>query len=342
MKQYHQLLRHILNEGVQKPPSRKNMPGTLSHFGYQFRHNLGEGFPLLTTKKVSFKNIVVELLWFLRGNTNIKYLLDNGVNIWNQDAYRYYLKKWEGVNSAEVEKYEYEEFIDRLRKDLPVEPTNGDCGYQYGRTWRNLEGYIVDDRPPLFDSHHKWVELDQFKRVIKRLREKPYSRRNILSSVSPLHDQELALYWCHTLCQFNVRPGEDGKPKYLDLQLYQRSGDVFLGVPYNIASYALLLEIVAALCGLQPGEFIHTFGDVHIYDNHRDAVKEQLSRNPKKYNLPTVDLPLNINEKVDVDDSEEFQDFIESLHWSDFLLEGYESYPAIKAELKTGLNLKQK
>jgi thymidylate synthase len=260
MYQYHQLLQHILDKGVQKHD--RTGTGTISVFGYQMRFDLGEGFPLVTTKKVHLKSIIHELLWFLKGETNIKYLKENGVSIWDE---------WADVD--------------------------GELGPVYGKQWRSWEG-----------AGGKTV--DQVSELIEQIKKNPDSRRLIISAWNVADLPKMALMPCHTLFQFYVA---DGK---LSCQLYQRSADVFLGVPFNIASYALLTMMIAQVCDLQPGEFVHTFGDVHIYNNHLEQVKLQLSRKP--YPLPTM----KINPSV--------KDIFE-FRFEDFTLENYQSHPAIKA-----------
>ena len=366
MKQYLDLLKTIKAEGVYKPAARENMPGTRSLFGYQFRHNLADGFPLLTTKKISFKNVVTELLWFLRGDTNIKYLVDNGCNIWNEDAYNYYLKKCREQRMDMA--LSFKNFILHIKGEqneicgmleLPNNYILGDCGFQYGRVWREWEKPIKlkSDPNPL-------AGVDQIKTLIEGLKNNPESRRHIVTAIDPAHDQELALYWCHAMFQFNCRPltqeekiqwvlintdvelenlyiyEETLKPStpkyYLDCQLYQRSADSVLGVPYNIASYALLTHIIAEICNMVPGEFIHSFGDVHIYDNHEDAVEELLSRTP--CTLPTLKLSKDVDWRYIISlPTHRLDELLEYLTPNDFKLEGYDPYPAIKAELSTGL-----
>jgi thymidylate synthase len=315
MKQYLELLKAIRERGTHKPAAREGMPGSTSLFGYQLRHNLADGFPLLTTKRVSFKNIVTELIWFLNGNTDIKYLVDRGCNIWNEDAYNYYLKQvkallpitaYDKAGLVKTVPLTFEEFIEVIKGDKVRSVKSillGDCGYQYGKTWRDFNG------------------VDQITRVISSLKNNPESRRHIVTAIDPSNDEKLALYWCHSMFQFNCRPIEEGYA--LDIQVYQRSADVFLGVPYNIASYALLVEVMAKLVGMVPGELIHTFGDVHIYDNHQEGVEEQLSREPK--GLPR----LIINEDIPGD--------LKGIDPNGFELEGYEPYPGIKGKLSTGL-----
>lgn len=409
MKQYIELLKTIQEKGTYKPAARANMPGTQSLFGYQFRHNLADGFPLLTTKKISFKNVVTELLWFLRGDTNIKYLVDNGCNIWNEDAYNYYLKQ------CKLNDYShpmgFEAFVSNI-KNGPQERVKesflgkgyylGDCGFQYGRVWRewgekNIPSGVLkitetnftpaqkaefmqewdkacrSSKPVIVQDSRFEIQtltrrIDQIQTLIEGLKNNPESRRHIVTAIDPAHDQDLALYWCHAIFQFNCRPltheekvqwvmrntdvemenlhiyEETLKPStpkyYLDCQLYQRSADSFLGVPFNIASYALLTHIIAKICNMIPGEFIHSFGDLHIYDNHREQVAEQLIREPKE--LPTLKLGENVDWKQDIDIILTSIDLLPKEARSNFFaLENYNPEPAIKAELSTGL-IKQK
>lgn len=262
MQQYHDLLQHILDKGQQK--SDRTGTGTMSVFGYQMRFNLEDGFPMVTTKKLHLKSIIHELLWFIKGDTNVKYLQENGVRIWDEWA----------------------------RAD-------GSLGPVYGKQWRqweNKEGEV----------------FDQLMDVIHQIKTNPDSRRMIVSAWNVGELKEMALMPCHALFQFYVA---DGK---LSCQLYQRSADVFLGVPFNIASYALLTMMIAQVCDLKPGEFIHSFGDVHIYSNHMDQVKEQLSRKP----FPLPQMKINPERK-------NITDFI----FEDFTLENYQSHPHIKAEV---------
>ena len=260
MQQYLGLLQHILDNGVQK--SDRTSTGTISCFGYQMRFDLEKGFPLVTTKKVHLKSIVYELLWFLKGETNIAYLKENGVSIWDEWA-----------------------------------DEQGELGPVYGKQWRSWEG--KDGKV-----------VDQVSDLIAQIKKNPDSRRLIISAWNVADLPEMALMPCHTIFQFYVAEGK------LSCQLYQRSADVFLGVPFNIASYALLTMMVAQVCGLEPGEFVHTFGDVHIYNNHLEQVKLQLSRDP--FPLPTMKLNPAVKNIFD-------------FNFSDFTLENYQSHPAIKA-----------
>jgi thymidylate synthase len=262
MKQYLDLLQHILDNGVRKDD--RTGTGTLSVFGYQTRFDLRHTFPVLTTKKLHLKSIIYELLWFLQGDTNVKYLQDHGVRIWNEWA-----------------------------------DENGDLGPIYGaqwRSWRAADGSTVD----------------QISNVIEAIKTSPFSRRHIVSAWNAAEIDRMALPPCHTLFHFYVANGE------LSCQLYQRSADVFLGVPFNIASYALLTRMVAQVCGLQPGEFVHTFGDAHLYLNHIEQARLQLSRDP----LPLPVMKINPQVKSIFD-----------FKYEDFDLVGYQSHPHIKAEI---------
>ncbi len=260
MQQYLNLLQHILDTGNHK--TDRTGTGTQSVFGYQMRFDLAKGFPLVTTKKVHLKSIIYELLWFLKGETNIAYLKEHGVKIWDEWA-----------------------------------DENGELGPVYGKQWRSWEG--KDGKV-----------IDQVSELIEQIKKNPDSRRLIISAWNVGELSEMALMPCHNMFQFYVA---DGK---LSCQLYQRSADVFLGVPFNIASYALLTMMIAQVCDLKPGEFVHTFGDVHIYNNHMEQVKLQLSRQP--FPLPTMKLNLAVKD-------------IFEFRYEDFTLENYECHPAIKA-----------
>jgi thymidylate synthase len=269
MQQYLDLLQHILDSGVTK--TDRTGTGTISCFGYQMRFDLSKGFPLVTTKKLHLKSIVHELLWFLKGETNIKYLKDHGVSIWNEWA-----------------------------------DENGELGPVYGKQWRSWEG-----------ANGKVI--DQISDAIRQIKNNPDSRRIIVSAWNVADLPEMALMPCHSLFQFYVAPAnssEKGERGKLSCQLYQRSADVFLGVPFNIASYALLTMMMAQVCDLDCGDFIHTFGDVHIYNNHLEQVRLQLSRTP--YPLPTLKLNPAVKNIFD-------------FKYEDFTLENYQHHPAIKA-----------
>ena len=283
MKQYLDLIRKVLNEGTKKED--RTGTGTISYFGYQMRFNLEDGFPLVTTKKVHLKSIIHELLWFIHGDTNIKYLVDNGVSIWNDWPYKKY------TESPEFNGESMEEFIEKIKNDDEFAKKWGDLGPVYGKQWRNFEG------------------VDQLKNIIDEIKRNPDSRRLIVSSWNPKEVPNMALPPCHSLYQFYVI---DGK---LSLQLYQRSGDIFLGIPFNIASYALLLMMVAKVTGLKPGTFVHTIGDAHIYLNHIEQVNLQLSREP--FPLPKMII------HRDTDNIEDFK-------YEDFELVDYQCHGRIK------------
>ena len=297
MQQYHDLLKHIKAQGFEK--SDRTGTGTTSVFGYQMRYNLADGFPLLTTKKVFTKGIIHEVLWFIKGSTNIQYLVQNGVGIWNEWPFQSYLKQLELEDKfpkyTPQWKAELKAFVERIKTDDAFAAQYGELGPVYGKQWRNFEG------------------VDQLQNVIDDIKAKPDSRRLIVSAWNPKDIPVMAksgLPPCHTLFQFYVA---DGK---LSCQLYQRSADVFLGVPFNIASYALITHMVAQVCGLAVGDFIHTLGDAHIYSNHFDQVKEQLSR--EFYDLPQLKLNPNINSIFD-------------FTYADITIENYQCHPAIKA-----------
>lgn len=297
MKQYHDLLKHILANGNVK--SDRTGTGTTSVFGYQMRFDLQEGFPLLTTKKVFTKGIIHEVLWFIKGSTNIQYLVQNGVGIWNDWPFQSYLKQHNLEEKfpkyTDAWKAEMKTFVERVKTDDDFAKQYGELGPVYGKQWRDFEG------------------VDQLQNVIDDIKAKPNSRRLIVSAWNPKDIPVMAksgLPPCHTIFQFYVANGK------LSCQLYQRSADVFLGVPFNIASYALITHMVAQVCGLEVGEFVHTFGDAHIYSNHFDQVKEQLSRD--FYELPRIKL------------NPEIQSIFE-FTYEDISIENYQCHPAIKA-----------
>ncbi|MCB0636022.1 MAG: thymidylate synthase [Lewinella sp.] len=297
MQAYHQLLRHILATGVRK--SDRTGTGTLSVFGYQLRCDLNEGFPLLTTKKVHFKSIVHELLWFIQGDTNIAYLVRNGVNIWNEWPFQHWLESTEQADRfpkySDEWKAQLKGFIEKVKTDDEFAQAWGELGPVYGRQWRNFSG------------------VDQLKDVVEHIKRSPDSRRHIVTAWNPPDIPEMAkagLPPCHTMFQFYVAEGK------LSCQLYQRSADVFLGVPFNIASYALLTHMVAQVCGLEVGDFVHTFGDAHLYSNHMEQTRLQLGREPRP--LPR----LRLNPEV--------QDLF-AFTFADVELIGYDPHPAIKA-----------
>ena len=283
MKQYLDLIRTVLEKGSKKED--RTGTGTLSYFGYQMRFDLSDGFPLLTTKKVHLKSIIHELLWFVKGDTNIKYLVDNGVSIWNDWPFKKYSE------SDEYQGEDMQTFVEKIKNDDEFAKKWGNLGPVYGKQWRNFDG------------------IDQLKNVIEQIKTNPDSRRLIVSSWNPKEIPFMALPPCHSLYQFYVC---DGK---LSLQLYQRSGDIFLGIPFNIASYSLLLMMVAEVCGLKPGTFVHTIGDAHIYSNHMEQVHIQLEREP--YPLPKMVIKRHV-------------DNIEDFEYDDFELQDYKCWPKIK------------
>ena len=297
MKQYLDLIRHIRDNGVLKED--RTGTGTKSIFGYQMRFDLSEGFPLVTSKKVHLKSILHELLWFIRGDTNIRYLVENGVGIWNDWPYQSWLRST-GQEAlypmySPAWKVKMKEFIQRIKDDADFAKEFGDLGPVYGHQWRNFEG------------------VDQLAQVVEDIKSNPDSRRLIVSAWNPKDIPVMVksgLPPCHSLFQFYVTEGR------LSCQLYQRSADVFLGVPFNIASYALLTLMIAQVTGLKPGDFVHTFGDAHLYSNHMDQVEEQLSRTT--FPLPT----LAINPAVT-----NLFDFV----YDDFELIGYQSHDATSA-----------
>ncbi|VEU59841.1 thymidylate synthase [Mesomycoplasma neurolyticum] len=261
MKQYHDFLKWIIKNGQHK--KNRTSIDTISAFGYQMRFNLNKGFPLVTTKKTNFNAIVHELLWFMKGSTNIKYLVDNNVNIWNEWPYENYKK------SSKFQGESLNEFISKIKNDDNFANEFGDLGPVYGKQWRNFLG------------------IDQLKETVEEIKKNPNSRRLIVSSWNPTEIKDMMLPPCHTLFQFYVSNNK------LSCQLYQRSADAFLGVPFNIASYALLTILIANECNLELGDFVHTIGDAHIYVNHIEQVNLQLTRVPKK--LPIVSINTNKN-----------------------------------------------
>lgn len=296
MKQYLELLELLLKEGKKKDD--RTGVGTISIFGHQMRFDLNQGFPLVTTKKVYLKAIIHELIWFLSGSTNIKYLIDNDVRIWNEWPFQAYLQ----ANKLEEQYPKYskewkekmQEWVQKIKEDQEFARKWGDLGPVYGYQWRNFNGQGVD----------------QISWLINRIKTYPHCRRLIVSPWNPIQIKDMALPPCHCFFQFHVNEGK------LSCQLYQRSCDVFLGVPFNIASYALLTMMIAQVCDLKCGDFIWTGGDVHIYLNHLEQVQEQLSRTPKK--LPVMKL----NSKVKN---------IFEFKYEDFELVDYDPHPLIKA-----------
>ena len=295
MKQYLELLRRIKEEGVVR--GDRTGTGTKSLFGYQMRFNLQEGFPLLTTKKVFLKGVIHELLWFLSGDTNIRYLVQNGVHIWDNDAYRYYNELC--VKHA-VLPVDRDTFLLSAGEQSPIEGYRfGDLNHVYGYQWRSW---------PKADGGM----IDQIEAAVELIRRNPESRRILVSAWNVAEVEEMALPPCHVLFQFYVAEGR------LSCQLYQRSADTFLGVPFNIASYALLTMMMAQVCGLEAGDFVHTLGDTHLYLNHMEQVDEQLAREPR----PLPRMTLN-KERTSLFD----------FTYEDFRLEGYDPWPTIKAPM---------
>jgi len=300
--QYLGLMREILDKGVRQE-DKGTGDITYSIFGRQIRFDLSEGFPLLTTKKVYWKGVLHELFWFMSGNSNIKYLVDNNVHIWDDYPYRIYREKVKKGLMPEITK---EEFITKIATDSEFAKHHGELPQIYGQSWR---------RWPAKNGR----TVDQLAWVVKKLREDVDAHNTLVNSWNPEYLYEMALPEeacrfpiCHNMFQVNIKNGK------LSLQLYQRSADIFLGVPFNIASYALLTHILAQLTGNQPGEFVHTFGDVHVYEKHIEAAKEQLTREPKK--LASIKLSPDFKE-------------LDEFKTEHVTLENYDSHPPIKAEL---------
>ena len=288
MKQYLNLIQNVLDNGIKKED--RTGTGTVSTFGYQFRCDLSEGFPLLTTKKVFYKGILKELLWIISGSTNIRPLVLDGVRIWNEWPYETYKK------SSDYKGETIEEFIEKIKEDEEFANKYGELGPVYGKQWRDFFG------------------VDQLLRVEKDLKTNPFSRRHIICAWNPKQVDEMALPPCHAFVQFYV----SGDGKKLSCQLYQRSADIFLGVPFNIASYATLLAIMADVCGYEVGDFVHTFGDAHIYLDHVEQIKEQISREPRK--LPKLIIKNHHDSVVDYT-------------YDDFEIVDYDPHPPIKGKV---------
>lgn len=313
MKQYKDLINKILSEGRVKPSGRENMPDTLFVPSSMITHNLQAGFPLLTTKKMFWKGIVHELLWFLRGETNIKYLVDNNVNIWNGDAYRWYQKQSE-IRGFKNKYQNIEEFISDIKNNQPYEVWDslyrlGDLGKVYGHQWRGQNG------------------IDQVCEIINGLKTNPFSRYHVLDGWNRSDFDEMALPPCHLLYHFISEPNGDDNPR-LNLNLYQRSCDVGLGFPFNITSMSLLLMIISKVVGMTPNQITWMGGDSHIYLSHLPMLKQQVER--ECLPLPTMTINRNIESIED----------IENLTVNDFTLTGYSYHPPISMELFTGYKTK--
>ncbi len=287
MKQYLDLLQHVLDKG--HLTQNRTAIDTISTFGYQTRYDLETGFPLLTTKKVAVRAIIHELLWFIKGDTNIKYLVDNNVRIWNEWPYEKFKKSDDYQNET------LDTFVDKIKNDANFAKKHGELGPVYGKQWRDFNG------------------VDQLTNLINEIKVNPKSRRLIISAWNPAEVKDMALPPCHSLVQFYV----DDENR-LSCQLYQRSADIFLGVPFNIASYALFTHMIAHVCGLGVKDFIHTLGDAHIYVNHLEQVKLQLTREP----YPLCNLKIKRKVKN-----------IEDFKIDDFEFENYQHHPAIKGKV---------
>jgi thymidylate synthase len=291
MEVYHQLLKDILNQGADK--SDRTGTGTRSIFGYQMRFDLQKGFPLITTKEVHFKSVVHELIWFLKGDTNIRYLALNNVRIWDEWPFKAY------QNSQDYQGETIKEFVQKIKDDEAFAKKYGDLGFVYGKQWRNWIG-------------SEGFSVDQIRDVMHSLKNNPDSRRHIVSAWNPSEIDKMALPPCHCLFQFYVANNT------LSCQLYQRSADVFLGVPFNIASYALLTHMMAHVLGYEVGTFVHTLGDAHLYSNHFDQAQLQLTRT--FYPLPQIQFKRNVNDLFD-------------FTYEDIELIDYQHHPKIKADV---------
>jgi len=408
-QQYIDLLNACLDrQNLLKEEARNNMPKTMSVFGPQHMYDLRNGYPLIGTKRIDIKNVAYELLWFLRGESNIKFLVDRGCNIWSKDAYRFYIEcmKYmeepdydlcvEDVHSSSIRLLTYEEFITAIKEtkdefDLPKLSVNrsysyvlGSCGYTYGVKWRGWKGdTIVKMTNGRFDLNHETV--DQIRNLLVSLHEHPYSRRHMLTALDPAHADVTAVYWCHPFSQYNVEKIPIGvladkllnanyvwsllleyekkaviehdvsaiyticesygiPTNYIDCKVYQRSADVFLGLPYNIASYSMLLIIFGDILGYEPRYFIHTIGDAHLYENHIEQAKIQIQRtipNVPILNINTefwYDNEMSVADKIDrFLDIILYEDFVKCFVEEDLQLLNYNPHPPIKGELSVGL-----
>lgn len=303
-QQYLDLLADILKNGEEQTDYGEGVK-TYSVFGRQIRFDLGEGFPMLTTKKVYWKGVLHELMWFMKGMTNIKYLVDNNVHIWDDYPYRLYVEKSKS-GALELGELTKDEFIEKIKTDDTFAAEHGELKHIYGELWRSWTAYDGSS-------------IDQLQWAIDELKKDPCAHNTIVTSWNPSYLYSMApnnsgvrFPICHNMYQLNIKHGK------LCLQLYQRSADIFLGVPFNIASYALLTVLIAKLLGIEAGEFVHTFGDVHIYENHIEQAKEQLSRSPRPF--PSVRIDGEITN-------------IDSIEASQIVLENYDAHPPIKAEL---------
>lgn len=357
-KVYKNLLENIVTNGDKKPAARAGMPGSTSLFAQQIQFDLREEFPILTTKKVSFKNIKTELLWFLKGETSIKYLIENGCNIWNDDAYRHFMGKvkeslWgeDGhVNEGYITYYREREdnpfnekgetltkteYLQKVLDTPSFEKHWGHLDLVYPYQWRNFGGKVPDD-----SYYSDQIGVDQIKEVLSSLKNQPFGRRHIVTAWNPQDVPYMGLPACHAFIQFNV--AQVGETFYLDCALTQRSADSVLGIPYNITSYALLTHIFAKILGYTPRHLSMVLNDAHVYDNHMEAVAELLTRDVTKFSTPDLEFS-GIFDEVDkywLDDAKEFDidGFLSAMGSRDILFKtDYESYAPIKALLSVGV-----
>lgn len=341
-KQYQELLQDILDNGVKKED--RTGTGTISVFGRQIRHNMSEGYPLLTTKKMAWKTMVTELLWFLRGDTNIKYLVDNGCNIWNGDCYKNYCKIAGSIEEPDYDVHvddpiqnctrlmTMKEFMDRIKTDDEFAKKWGELGPIYGKQWRNWKVDMIQVDEESKRAYHGIKQIDQIQNLINDLKTNPDSRRLMVSAWNPGEISEMTLPPCHYGFQVYTRPTtreekivNPGKYRAISLMFNMRSNDVPLGLPFNIASYGLLLEIIGRMVNMVPDELIANLGDAHIYKNQVDGVKEQLTREPMKLPNLIISDELNFNGTID--------EFLGTCNKDSFKLDGYKSHPSIKMPL---------